>query len=55
MVFFDLARKRKIIKEDNSKFLELILEDLFIDARVDLDGEFVRTLGELIGKVSPGF
>ena len=54
-VFFNLTQKRKIIKENNSKFLELILEDLIIDAKLDLGGEFVKTFGELVGKISPGF
>ncbi len=54
-VFFDLAQKRQIIKEDNSKFLELVLENLLVEAKIDLDGDFVKTFAELVGKISPGF
>ena len=53
--FFDLNRKRQLIKEDSTRFCALALENLTIDAKLDIDGEFVKTLGALIGKISPGF
>lgn len=54
-IFQDLTAKRAKILEDNSRFCYLALENLLIDAKLSLDSEFVKILGESVAKVSPGF
>jgi len=51
----DLSAKRDLLKDKKVEFGALLLENLQIEAKVSLDENFCKLLGELISKISPGF
>ena len=50
-----LEKLAERIKNEPLDLLSVILDNAEIEARVDLDLNFVKLFGELIGKISPGF
>ena len=53
--FYDLTEKRKLLVDKKVPFGALMLENMQLEACVELDPEFCKVLGELISKISPGF
>ena len=52
---FDLTEKRKLLVEKKVPFGALLLENMQLEACIELDPNFCELFGELISKISPGF